>query len=173
MEHDDTPPTPPRHGGTLQAGLGPGWIHLSSDDIRLKSPRATAGLSLGYGVWVNENVAMSLRAGAVAIPYSNGTLTQGFIGPALQIWPTKATWWFGFGLGIGTLDIDYDGSGGARTWGIGGNLRVGHTLLERSGHALDLSLEVSPAAFELDGYGGDDMSLVGTSFGLLVGYQML
>ena len=172
VKHDDTPPTPPRQGGSFEAGLGAGWIHLTSDYASLTSPRGTAGLSLGYGAWIGDDVALFLRAAAVAIPFSDGTLSEGYLGPTLQMWFTRTTW-FGIGLGAGLLDVDFDGSGrDVQAWGPAGNLRVGHTLFQRSGHALDLSLELSPALFDVES-GGDDATIVGTSIGLLVGYQLL
>jgi hypothetical protein len=173
MKHEEEkPPTPPREGSTFQAGLGAGWIHLSSEYAELTSPRGTAGLSLAYGSWLNSGAAVLFRASAVAIPYSDGTLAQVFLGPALQIWPTDALW-FGFGAGFGMLEIDLDASSRSyRSFGVAGELRIGHTLFQRSGHALDISLEVSPALFELPSP-GDDTTVVGTSLGVLFGYQLL
>jgi hypothetical protein len=174
MKHDDTPPTPPRAGGTFQVGLGAGWIHLSDEYGSLTSPQGTAGLSLGYGSWLTPEAALFLRASAVTVPYSDGALTEGFLGPAFQLWVAKATW-VGIGLGACLLDIRRDARArGVQSWGLGGNVRVGHTLFERSGHALDISLELTPAAFNVRAYtGGDNVTIAGTSVGLLVGYQLL
>jgi hypothetical protein len=166
------PPRAPHEGLTLEAGTGAGWIHVGSQSRGVTSPGGVAGLSVGLGGWLNENVALTLRIAGSSVPAKDGVVVAAFIGPALQLWIVEHTW-VGLGLGLETFGIDASAPENDHSlggWGL--DLRLGHTFYENGKHTLNASVEVTPGhVSEETQYGSADVSVA--SFGILFGWQYL
>jgi hypothetical protein len=157
--------SPLGHGLTVEANLGVGWLTASNHQGQsADSDDGFGGLNVGVGGWIAPRVALSLRLASVTYLESDGRLTGGFVGGALQFWPTE-NFWLGTGLGVGfaSLEIDDEPDVDPEA-GMGFDLRLGYTPLIFGEHSLNVSLEVNPTFF-------DGFTLTGTA--LLVGYQFL
>lgn len=167
------PAVAPHEGLTLEAGTGIGWIHVSDENNQVTSPGGVAGLSIGVGGWLDENVALTARIAGSSVPSSEGLVIAAFLGPSVQLWFSDRTW-LGVGLGLATFALDAnDPEDDVSLGGYAGDLRLGHTLYANGSHTLNASVEITPGRVTQERSYGGDYTLNVTSVGLLVGWQYL
>jgi hypothetical protein len=161
-------PRPMRSGLTFEANIGLGFIWARNEGRDSDTEGALAGLNLGLGGWLNDRMAVTGRiAGATFSPSDGVRFTQGFAGPSLQYW-TDDHVWVGAGVGLGFARITVDGFGSDSETGFALDLRAGYTFSQNTESTWNVSIEYTPAFFEVDG-----RSLQINSFGILFGYQHL
>ncbi|MGE0871381.1 MAG: hypothetical protein AB7P03_22660 [Kofleriaceae bacterium] len=155
-----------RQGFTFEANIGVGWAQVSDEDGNntVTSDAALGGLNLGFGGWLNQNMALSLRFAGVSDRENGLTAVAVFAGPSLQYW-LDDHFWLGGGAGlarVAILDSDNDEQAGINGFGL--DLRAGYTFSSGSPNTFNASVELTPGFYD----GGSI-----TGIGLLFGYQHL
>ena len=115
----EEPPRPPssyaptpvvsRHGVTFEANLGLGlvWARVAGGGSS-KTETALAGLDLGLGGWLHDDLALSVRvAGATFHRGADTRFTSGFLGLSLQRWVHDHAW-IGAGAGLAVFAAQVD-----------------------------------------------------------------
>jgi len=151
---------------TLELNLGIGWLHAQADGDSDTSDLGIGGLSLGVGGWVNPQMAITGRIAGVTLSEDGATLTNAFIGPAIQYWVNPHTW-IGGGAGIGVLRAAFEGDSESTT-GFALDLRAGYTFNEGTESTFNISFELNPGFYSENG-----SSATITGIGILLGYQHL
>lgn len=153
-----------RSGLTFEANVGVGSLVISPDGGPSRTESGIAGLNLGIGGWLTHNVALTLRVAGLTYSEDGGSLTGGFLGGALQIWPHDHIWLgLGVGMGFAALELENAPDPDPET-GIGADFRLGFTPFVSGAHSLNFSVEVNPSFLD-----GGTL----TGIGLLIGYQYL
>ncbi|MDX1494110.1 MAG: hypothetical protein R3253_08635 [Longimicrobiales bacterium] len=138
--HASAQEQPERSGFTLLLNLGVG---LQDDGALPESEVGLAGLNLGIGGFLNERMALWLRASGTNVsydtPFGDVTQTSGFVGPALQYW-TSDRFAVEGGVGVGFWDIEGENEGG-----LGLLLGLTYVFWTNGGHNLSLGAEYAPA----------------------------
>jgi hypothetical protein len=180
----EEPPRPPssyapmpvasRHGVTFEANLGLGlvWARVAGGGSS-KTETALAGLDLGLGGWLSNDLALSVRiAGATFSRGPDTRFTSGFLGLSLQRWVGDHAWiGGGAGLAVFAAEVDSAAVQPAPNTGFGLDLRAGYTFNPGSDHTFNLSIELNPGFFSVATGNGSSVDVNINSFGLLLGYQ--
>ncbi|MDT8369654.1 MAG: hypothetical protein RQ745_10640 [Longimicrobiales bacterium] len=160
-EGDEAPEGPDRGGFTLLTTIG----FAIQKDAKLKGAGldgtniGVAGLNLGIGGFVTDQVALLLRFSGMTADIGPTLQTSGFFGPSLQYWPSDR-WSIEAGIGGGFSDIDNVSNDG----GLGLLVAVGRTVFNSGSHNLHVGLEYVPVF--------TDPKMV-HGFGLVFGWQLL
>lgn len=153
-----------RRGLTFEANVGVGSLVISPDGGSGRTESGIAGLNLGGGVWLTPRAALTLRLAGVTYSEEGGSLTGGFLGGAIQLWPHDEIW-LGLGAGIGLAGLQLEGAPDPEPeTGLGMDFRLGYTPFASGSHSLNFSLEVNPSFLD-----GGTL----TGIGFLIGYQYL
>lgn len=163
-----------RHGMTFEANIGIGYIWAECDGCDSDKEVALGGLNLGIGGWMNERMALTLRAAGVTYSDSEGDIdlrfTTAVLGPHLQYW-VDDHFWIGGGAGLGIAAVTIEGPGiddSETETGFGLDLRAGYTFSTGSESTWNVSFELTPSFIELE---RQDYTFYGAAF--LLGYQHL
>jgi len=158
--HAQTGQMAPQRGGfTLLLSLGVG---IQKDQAFDKSETGLAGLNLGIGGFLNEDLALMFRVSGTSADYasSSASLSQisGVGGAAVQYWLNDRFNLEG-GAGVGFWDIE-----GTQDSSFGLILGTGFVFFNRGKHNLQLGVEYAPAF--------TDPETV-HNVGVVLGYQLL
>jgi hypothetical protein len=162
-----------RRGLTFEANLGLALMRFSADDMSSDTERALGGLDLGFGGWLSDRLALTLRfAGGSYRPEEGVRRTSVFVGPSVQLW-TNDHFWVGGGLGFAVASVTVeDGPDLEDDSGLGLDLRLGYTFNPASEHTFNVSVEYTPGFFSVD-TGVTEQEFTLSTFGVLLGYQHL
>lgn len=147
---------PQRSGFTLLLDIGLG---VQNDAFLEETNTGLAGLNLGIGGFLNENLALMFRASGTNVEIGNGVRqTSGVAGPAIQYWVSDNLN-FIVGGGYGFWDIE-----GTSESGGGLILGIGYTVANLGKHNFQIGLDFAPAFTDPDTV---------YNFGILIGWQLL
>ncbi|HLL25375.1 MAG TPA: outer membrane beta-barrel protein, partial [Kofleriaceae bacterium] len=163
-----------KQGLTFEANLGIGWVWQSVEGEDSESEVALGGLNLGLGGWLNERMALTIRAAGATFSETDGEIdfqfTTGIIGPSLQYW-VDDHFWLGGGIGLGfasyTIEVGNQSTSDVET-GYGLDLRAGYTFSTTSDHTWNVSFELTPSFITID-----EVDFTFYSSAILFGYQHL
>jgi hypothetical protein len=170
------PPAASRSGVTFEANLGLGLVWARAGNWGSSDTEtALAGLDLGLGGWLRDDMALSVRvAGATFSPEAGTRFTTGFLGLSLQNWVSDHAWiGGGAGLAFFTAHVDSAAAQPDPDTGFGLDLRAGYTFNPGSDNTFNLSIELNPGFFSVAIGSGSNLDVNINSFGLLLGYQHL
>lgn len=147
-----------RSGFTINVDLGLG---IQKDTAIGESAIGLSGLNLGLGGWANDSLAIIARVAGTNASYDFGGFgdirqVSGFIGPAVQIWPSARGYLEG-GIGVGYWNAEGDSE-----QGLGLLLGAGVSILNKGKHNLILGVIFAPAFTDNAVY----------NFGINLGYQL-
>lgn len=130
-----------RSGFTILGNMGVG---IQSDSALEESAMGLAGINLGVGGFLSENLALMFRFSGTAAsydlaPFDRLDQVSGVGGPSLQYWLSNR---FNVeaGAGLGLWQI-----GDASERGFGLILGAGRTIFNKGKHNLQIGLEYAPA----------------------------
>lgn len=146
---------PDRGGFTLLVDLGVG---RQDDGALPEAKTALAGINLGIGGFLSDDLALWFRASGTTADYGAFTQTSGVGAPALQYWVNDRFNIEG-GVGFGFWDIEDNNE-----TGLGLFLGTGVTIFNSGRHNLQIGLEYAGAF--------TDPETV-HNIGLTFGYQLL
>jgi len=161
-------PGPQRQGFTFELSLGAGLQALSFTDAEFEGDdrAALAGLNLGIGGFLRENVALLFRIIGTTAFYESGifsvTQTAGVGGIAAQYWATDTIKLEG-GIGFAILSIQADSDFVAVTGddeGFGFLASVAWAFWQNARHSLQIELSYAPGFF-----GDVNVQNLGMAFG--------
>jgi hypothetical protein len=135
--------------------------HISADGGGSETETGLSGLNFQLGAYVNPDLAVSLRVSGTTFSteFSDTTLISGFLGVNAQYFVAPKIF-VGGGAGIGILTTDQEDTDSET--GLALNGRAGYEILQFSGSALLLALEITPGFYD----GGRV-----TSIGFQIGWQ--
>ena len=146
---------PDRGSFTLIVDLGVGLQH---DGYIGQTERGWAGLNLGAGGFLTDDVALLFRLTGTTANHGAIQQSSGVMGPTVQYWLDDRFFvGGGFGVGFGCVRCRTDG-------GVGFILGGGYTLLNRGKHNLQIGMEYAPAFTAPEAV---------HSLGFTVGWQLL
>jgi hypothetical protein len=146
---------PDRGGFTLLATVGVGF---QKDQALDETNTGLAGLNLGLGGYLSENLALLFRISGTNVDFGPARQVSGFVGPSMLYWTNDKVFLEG-GAGIGFWNIE-----GARERGPGLLFAVGYSIFSSRRHSLHIGLEYAPAF--------TDPEMV-HNLGLVFGWQLL
>ncbi len=160
----------PRHGLTLEAGFGTGWLQNEDYGEVGELSSLLGSASLGAGTWLTPQLALGGRAVVAMGENSRIDLGMIFVGPSVQKWFGEHLW-VGGAAGAVLLYGDRKPQSGVEDLGVGGASLGGGVEL-RAGYAVSLdrfavahaSLVALPSYLEGN---------VATTMSLMLGLQML
>jgi hypothetical protein len=127
---------PDRGGFTLLLNLGLGY---QNDGALPDAETGLAGLNLGIGGFLTDDLALWFRASGTVVSYPSFTQTSGVGAPALQYWVNDRFNVEG-GVGIGFWDVE-----GVNEGGLGLILGAGYAVFNSGKHNLQIGVEYAPA----------------------------
>ena len=156
---------PDRSGFTLLINLGYGF---QNDSFLEESTGGLAGLNLGIGGFLSEDLALLFRFSGTNVNYDLDTFAEGpnqvsgVVGASVQYWPSDAFYLEG-GAGIGFYSFDGGGEvENDQSFGI--ILGAGFTVFNSRRNNLQIGVEYAPAFIEEGTIG---------NVGITFGYQLL
>ena len=140
----------------IDAGVG-----FQSDTALEESAVGLAGLNVGLGGWVTDNIALLGRISGTNVSYDFGAFgdvgqLSGVVAPTVQIWPS-ARGYLEAGVGLGFWNAE-----GETDQGLGLILGAGFSVFNRGKHNLIVGVEYAPAFTDSAVH----------NFGITFGYQL-
>ena len=130
---------PDRGGFTLLLNLGIGFQH---DRFIGRTESGLAGLNLGIGGFLTEDLALMFRASGTNVDFGGYRQVSGVGGPTIQYWLNDHVNIEG-GAGLG-----FWGEPGTGDSGLGLILGLGYAFFNRGKHNLQIGVEYAPAFTE-------------------------